>query len=254
MPPAIVLAGGGPEPRLAPGLPNKAFLTMGGRPLVVRVTDALRACTAVERILVVGPPDPLAVLLGNAVEIVQDQDGMMDNVTAAIARLPAVPRVLTIASDLPLLTGDAVGHFLGLCTGDYSFYYPIVPQAAIERRFPEARKTYVRLTDGVFCGGSVLLFDPAVLDRVRALVERMMAARKKPWLLAQLFGWTTVMKFAAGTLSIAQMEERAFEVTGIRAKAVVFDGPEVALDVDAERPENLKALLRALEAPGAAEG
>jgi len=251
VPAAIVLAGGGPEPVLAPGLPNKAFLSVGGLPLVVRVTQALRQAASVDRILVVGPPDDLAALLDHAIDIVPGQATMMDNVTAAITRLPGARRALVIAADLPLLTGEAVDRFVALCTGDAGCFYPIVPQTAIESRFPTARKTYVQLTDGVFCGGSAMLFDPSLLDRVRPLVERLVAGRKKPWLLAQLVGWSTVMKFAAHTLSIADIEAKVREATGFLVRAVILDGPELALDVDAERPENLRALRAALEPPAA---
>jgi molybdopterin-guanine dinucleotide biosynthesis protein A len=254
VPAAIVLAGGSPEPALAPGLPNKAFLPLGGRPLVVRVTQALRQAPSVGRILVVGPTAPLAALLDGSFDLVPEQPTLMDNVAIAAARLPAGDRALVVASDLPLLTGDAVERFLARCTGDAGCFYPIIPQTAIERAFPTARKTYVQLTDGVFAGGSAMLFDPALLDRVRPLVERLIAGRKKPWLLAQLFGWSTVMKFAAHTLSLAEIEAKAHEITGFAVRAVILDGPELALDVDAERPENLHALRTALEPPDAASG
>lgn len=242
MPSAIVLAGGEPDPRLAPGLPSKAFLTIGGQPLVVTATGALRGCAEVERIAVVGPPGPLASLLDQGFEIVPEQGSMVDNITAAVARLPGSGRVLAVASDLPLITAGAVTDFLRRCEGDADFYYPIVPQAVFERRVPGARKTYVRVTEGTFCGGSALLFAADAIDRVRPLVEQIVSARKKPWVLAKLFGWGIVMKFASGRLSIPEVEARALEITGLRGRAVILDGPELALDVDAERPENLRAV------------
>jgi hypothetical protein len=215
---------------------------------VVRVLDALRGSASIERIVVVGPPDPLAALLGASVEIVPERDSMMHNVEAAVGRLPGVGQVVIVASDLPLLSTAALDGFLARCTDHADLYYPIVPQPTIEQRFPGARKTYVKVTDGTFCGGSVLLFSASVIDRVRPFVEQVIAARKKPWLLAQLFGWATVMKFASGRLSIAEMEARALEVTGIRGRAVIVESPELALDVDVTRPENLAVLRETLEA------
>jgi hypothetical protein len=55
------------------------------------------------------------------------------------------------------------------------------------------------------------------------------------------------MKFASGRLSIADMEARALEVTGLRGRAVIADGPELALDVD--RPENVQAVLAEAAGP-----
>lgn len=252
MPAAIVLAGGDPDPRLAPGLPNKAFLEMGGRPLVARVVEALRGTPAVARVVVVGPTGPLREVLGADVEVIPEQDSMMHNVEAALAHMGQAGQVAAVASDLPLLTPAVVDKLLDRCGEGADFYYPIVPQPAVEQRYPGARKTFVRLADGTFCGASVLVFDAAVIDRVRPFVEQLIAARKKPWLMAQLFGWTTVMKFASGRLTIAEMEARAQEIVGIRVRAVIVEAPELALDVDADRPENLAVLSAALEAGGPA--
>ena len=253
MPAAIVLAGGSPEPRLAPGLPNKAFLSIGGRPLVVRVTEALRGSASIDRVIVIGPPGPLAPLLDAAIEVIPERGSMMDNIAAAVAHLQGVPLALGVASDLPLLTAPAVEGFLQRCTGEADLFYPIVPQAAIEARYPGAHKTYVKVTDGTFCGGSAILFSPGAIDRIQPFLEQVVNARKKPWLLAQLFGWALVMRFASGRLSLAEVEARAFEVTGLRARAVIIDAPELALDVDAERPENVGILRASLEPPGRLE-
>jgi GTP:adenosylcobinamide-phosphate guanylyltransferase len=243
VPVAVVLAGGGPEPALAPGLPSKAFLEIGGRSLVRRVVDALRGAAAVDRIMVVGPPEPLAAAIGSDAEVIPEQASLMDNLAAAVARVSGRGPVFAVASDLPLITSESIESFLGRCNDGADFYYAIVPQAAIERSFPTARKTYVKVTDGTFCGGSALCFNADVIDRVRPFVEQVINSRKKPWLLAQLFGWGTVMKFASGRLSVADMESRAREVTGLVGRAIVLDGPELALDVDADRPENLQAIL-----------
>ncbi|MDR7486627.1 MAG: nucleotidyltransferase family protein [Armatimonadota bacterium] len=248
MPDAVVLAGGGPEPGLAPGLPNKAFLEIAGRPLVLRVVEALRGCPAVGRVVVAGPPESLRPLLDPSIQIVPERDAMMDNLAAAVASLPGAAQVLVVASDLPLLSAEAIEGFLERCEGGADVYYPIVPQSSIESRYPGARKTYVRVADGTFAGGSVLLLSADILGRVRPFVEQIVAARKRPWLLAQLFGWSIVMKFASGRLSIAEMEARALQVAGIRGRAVIVEDPALALDVDAERPENLRAIRRALGA------
>jgi len=173
----------------------------------------------------------------------------MDNVVRAITILGPAARTLVVASDIPLLTPQAVEDFLFACENNSAdFHYAIVPQDAVERAYPGARKTFVRVVDGTFTGGSVMLFNPAVVDRVRTFVDKVLAARKKPWLLAQLFGWSVVMKFASGRLSIAEMQEKVTEILGITARAIISPHPELALDVDVGKPENLEIIRRALEA------
>lgn len=249
MPDAVVLAGGGAEAGLDPGIPNKGFIALAGQPLVVHVVRALRAAHGVGRIAAVGPLQALRAALPPEVVPVEDTGGIMDNVAGAIAALGTAQGTLVVASDIPLLTARAVEDFLSQCENNRAdFHYAIVPQDALQRAYPGARKTFVRVVDGTFTGGSVMLFNPAVLDRVRAFVDKVIAARKKPWLLAQLFGWNIVMKFASGRLSIAEMQEKVTEILGITARAVISPHPELALDVDVGKPENLEIVRRALEA------
>lgn len=253
---AIILAGGGGEPGLDASIPNKGFIQIAGRPLVAHVASALRGARGIGRIAAVGPPETLRQVLPSEVIVVADGGGIMDNVVGAVQALSAgsptvvaAPQLtLVVASDIPLLTSAVVEDFLSACEKDRAdFYYAVVPQDAMERQFPGARKTYVRLTDGTFCGGSVMLFNVQVLDRVRAFVDRVIAARKKPWLLAQVFGWSIIVKFAAGRLSISEMMQKVTEILGIKAVPIITPHPELALDVDVGKPENLDMIRKTLE-------
>lgn len=244
---AIILAGGGAEPGLGSDVPNKGFLQISGRPLVAYVVQALQDARGIGRVAVVGPPGPLRSVVPRDLTIVPEDGGIMDNVARAIQELGARDLTLVAASDIPLLTGAVVEEFLTVCAHTPAdFYYAVVPKDAMDRQFPTAQKTYVTLTDGTFCGGSLMLFNPKVIDRVRPFVERVIAARKKPWLLAQLFGWAIVMRFASGRLSIAEMVARATEVVGIDVMPVVLPRPELALDVDVGKPANLALIEAAL--------
>src|SRR5206468_4523680 len=148
---------------------------------------------------------------------------------------------MVVASDIPLLTGAVVDEFLTACARTPAdFYYAVVPKDAMDRQFPTAQKTYVTLTDGTFCGGSLMLFNPKVIDRVRPFVERVLAARKKPWLLAQLFGWAIVLRFASGRLSIAEMVARATEGVGVEVMPVILPRPGLAVGVEVGKTEKLE--------------
>lgn len=240
---ALVLAGGGSEPGLDPALPNKAFLQIAGRPLLNYVLEALRGVRGIGRIAVVGPPEAIRAVAPETV-VVPDAGSITDNMLRAVRTLASREPVLVVASDIPLLTPRAVEDFLAACAKEGAdFHYAIVPQEAVERFYPGARKTFVRVSEGTFTGGSVMLVNPAVIDRVKVFVERVIAARKKPWQLAQLFGWSVVMKFASGRLSIGEVEARVRELLGITARAVIVADPSVALDADVGKPENL-ALMR----------
>ncbi len=244
---AAVLAGGRPEPGLPPGVANKAFLTVLAKPLVQRVVEALRAAPPVRRLVLVAPPEVPEAVARLCHEVIQDREDLLANVEAALQALEGAAWVLACAADLPLLSSRAVVGFLEACAArDADFYYGIVRQEDLEARFPGARKTFVRVREGAFTGSSLLLLKPWVLERVRPLLEQVVDARKNPARLATLFGAGTVLKYLTGRLSVADAERRAWELTGLRGAAVVCPYPEAALDVDVDKPENLKVAERAL--------
>ncbi|MBI3976187.1 MAG: nucleotidyltransferase family protein, partial [Armatimonadetes bacterium] len=149
---AILLAGGGDA-----STPNKAFLDGAGHPMVWYVAKALAEARSVGRVVAVGPPDNLRAACGPLLDsVVPDAGGtILDNVVAALPQVvPTVgpapgptseappPNVMVSASDIPLLTAEAVEDFLGACAKEAAdFYYPIVPQSVLEDRYPGARKT-----------------------------------------------------------------------------------------------------------------
>lgn len=252
-----MLAGGGDG-----STPNKAFLDGAGHPMVWYVARALSDAPSIGRVVAVGPPTLLRDACGPMLSaVVPDAGGtVLDNVVAGLAPLAQATGsaatdpssgVLAAASDIPLLTAGAVEDFLEACAKEAAeFYYPIVPQTVLEDRYPGARKTFIRVVDGSFTGGSVFLFDPRLVDKVRDFAEKVLRGRKKPWLMAQLFGWSTVMKFSSGRLSIKDLEARAREITGLNARAVIIRRPELALDADEEHPENLEIIRQVLRGEG----
>lgn len=242
---ALLLAGGGDA---ASG--NKAFLDGAGRPMVWYVARALAEAPPVGRIVAIGPPEDLRRACGDLLADVVPETGgsAVENLVSGLAALPAAPRVLVTATDIPLVTPDAVEEFASACTKEEAdFYYPIVPQSVVEDRYPGARKTFVRVLDGSFTGGSMFIFNPGVVPQVRDLVEKMVRARKKPWIMASIIGWSTAMKLTSGRLSIKEVEAKLGEITRLVLRAVIIRRPELALDADLEHPENLAIIRRELQ-------
>ncbi|HLW47091.1 MAG TPA: NTP transferase domain-containing protein [bacterium] len=249
---AVVLAGGPPAPELTGGALPKAFAPVGSATMVEHVLAALRAVPDIRRIVLVAPA-PLPPHIAAAASLsVPARAGVLDNLAAGLAVLEEAPEhgglrsaaapVLVAAADVPLLTSPAVAAFLDAGRAAAAdAVYAIVPRDEVVRVAPGIRKTFVRLADGVFAGGGLVLLRPGAFERARPLIERAVRARKRPWELARLFGLGTLVGLATGRLRIAALERRA-EALGVRARAVVCQDAGVALDVDT--PEML-AFVRA---------
>ena len=250
MPDALVLAGGEANPALAHGVPNKAFVSLAGRPMVEFVLRALRAARSVRRVAIVAPL-PLPPGLAASVDVaVADRGTMLNNVDAGLRALEGTGRVLVAGADIPLLTPGVVDAFVeaGLAL-DAGIVYGVVRREDVLREFPAIGKTFVRLREGTLTGGSLFLFDPWAFARAQNAIDRALRARKRPWELARLFGPRTVLGLLTGTLRISDLEEAVERLTGVRARALICPTPEIAIDVDS--PETLSLVRERLAgAPG----
>lgn len=262
---AVVLAGGPADPALTGAALPKAFALIGSSTMVERVIAALRGASQVRRVAVVGPePMPPAVAAA-ATLTVPAVGGVLENLAAGLEALghgassraaapDGVAAVLVAAADVPLLTADAVAAFLREAqAASADAAYAIVPREDVARAAPGVRKTFVRVADGEFTGGGLVLLRPGAFARARPVIERAVRARKRPWELARLFGLGTLLGLATGRLRIAALERRAETVAGLRARAIVCREAGVALDVDT--PEMLAFVRQRLaEASAGAAG
>jgi molybdopterin-guanine dinucleotide biosynthesis protein A len=233
---AVVLAGGPLDDvaRLQRGAPNKAFVEIGGKTLVGRVLDALHASASIERIVVVAPPSAWGDDdLRGVDDFRPDGVRITESLRNGLAGFQADDDVLVAASDLPVLTAQAVDDFVervGILGADV--VYGCVEKGEHVRAFPDVPHTWARMADGTFCGGGMVAIKPRSLPRLERFIERLGAARKHPLKLASLFGWDMLALFALRRLSIAQAEARASKLLGAPVRALISAYPETAVNVD----------------------
>lgn len=233
---AVVLAGG-PHDELAattPGAPNKAFVEINGVTLVERTLRALRRSARVDKIVVVAPTDAAdSPALSLADEVRPDGVRISDSLRSGIAGFDPNADLLISASDLPVLTPEAVDDFIARAqTADADLTYGCIEQATHMAKFPEAPHTWARLKDGTYCGTGFITMRPRVWPALERVIERLGRARKNPVKLASLFGWRILMRYALRRLTIAHAEARASYVIGAPVRAVVSPYAEIGVNVD----------------------
>ncbi|UCC52299.1 MAG: nucleotidyltransferase family protein [Anaerolineaceae bacterium] len=248
----IVTAGGlpGPEDSLYPytqGKP-KALLDMGERTMLERVMDALQTSNHVDRIVLVGLEDDMGMNFKRPIDqYLPDHGSLVGNVLAGIEWLrqdePNIESVLFCTSDLPALTGANVDSFIERCEPfDKGIYYIFVTRETMEARFPDSKRTYVKLKGVEVAGGDIAIAQADLADTHEELWRALTNARKHAWKLARVIGFRLLLKFLFRQLSINDIEETAARIID-RPAEIVLDAPaEMAMDVD--RPRQLE-LLRA---------
>jgi hypothetical protein len=182
---------------------------------------------------------------------------MFDNIVAGVDHLlagtdafpgqedPATAPILVASADIPLLTTEMVDYFIDACLPvDADVYYSVVERSVMEGRFPGAGRTFVRLGDGSFAGGDLLMLRPSVIRTNRQLFRELSASRKSPWQMIRLLGLGMIVRFLTRSLTVAQAEQKASQILGCRGKAIISPFAELGMDVD--KPHQLDMVCRLL--------
>ena len=254
---AVILAGG-LNPKLlkeSSGCDSEALITIGNRPMVEYVVNALKHTPEIGRIVIAGHRDNLTTVFGDNSELILVEGG--ESAVSTLQKgLQALSiqdsgflsrMVLVTAGDIPMITPEAISDFIRQAQkreGD--LYYPVVTREASERKYPGVARTYVHLREGEFTGGNLILVNPEIVPRCAFLADKMVERRKNPLALSRLLGWRFVLKFLFRSLSLPEVEAKVSEMLGIKGVAVISDYPEVGVDID--KPGDLQLARQILEA------
>jgi hypothetical protein len=110
--------------------------------------------------------------------------------------------------------------------------FALVPRTTIERRFPEARRTYLRFRGEAYSGANLFLFRTPAARRAALFWQRVEHERKRPWRLARAFGYANLLRFLMRRLDLPQAMQRASLVVEARIEAIPLEIAEAAVDVD----------------------
>lgn len=230
---ALVLAGGSAE-GLAP-VPAKGLIDINGKPMVEYVVDSLCRCDDIGRVCVVLPVEYSFKRLKEKVNVVVAAGSIPEVLKTGIDFLDTKNQVLIVSGDAPLITPDAINDFLERCSAQKAeICYPIVRYGEAEKRFPEVKRTYVRLRDGRFTGGNIVLATPEAITKGISLLELVYKIRKEPLKIAKVLGFSFLLRLIFGLLSISQVEVRVGQLTKSMCAGIITPFAEVGIDVDKE--------------------
>lgn len=241
---ALVLAGtrGGVDPAASyAGVSDKALIEVGGRSMLERVVEALRAA-GMTRILVSTASEPVRRrALGLGVEIVAAGAGPSASADLAFAATGA-PLLVTTA-DHALLRAEWVVDFLRDAPPDADVAALLARRESIERDAPPTSRTYLRFADGDWSGCNLFLLATPAAARALDLWQEVERHRKRPWRIVIRLGAGLLIRYLRGRVTLAEAVERLGAGAGVRACAVECRSGLAAIDVD--KPADLD-LVRGL--------
>jgi GTP:adenosylcobinamide-phosphate guanylyltransferase len=236
----IVAAGGTPEikdPLYADTQGrSKALLEVSGKPMLQWVLDALEGAACVDRIVVVGLGPTSPITCHKVIAQLPDQGSLLENAIIGAERLQVSlenQHILFCTCDIPTITPAIVDAFVARCTDpSVKIYYSAIPRRLMEKRFPGSGRSYVHFTDQDLAGGDLHVFAPHLYQTHRQLCDDLINSRKSALKQALRLGPTFFIKLFLRRLSIAELEQRVRQKWGIHARALIFEHPEIGMDVD----------------------
>ncbi len=207
----------------------EAEVPIAGRPMVAWVIQALKEAKTITGVIVVAP----AGLGFDDVTTVDPGASLWESLNRGLAHLmEPTSRVLIVTGDIPLITGQMVDDFVQSAPPDADLAYPVISKTATLTRFPDTKRTYVRLREMTVTGGNMVVANPEILAQVEERAKVLISHRKSPLLLARDVGIMLLFRLLTGRLSLREAERRVSQVFGIQGRVIVCPHPEVGVDVD----------------------
>lgn len=229
---AIILAGDNKSSPVK-DVANKALIRIKDKYMVEYVIDSLRSAKCVDRIVIVGP-EILKNAVGDKVDaVLQSGETIVQNIKIGIDFFNDGEYVILCTSDIPMVSGEAIEDFVNQCMGkNIDVGYPIIEKSLNDIKYPDVKRTYVRLKDGTYTGGNIIFANPEALRRCYSIADELVKNRKNAIKMGRLFGFVILLKLVTGMLRIKSVEKRAKKLLGINAKAIKTSYPEIGNDVD----------------------
>ncbi len=242
---ALILAGrreGEIDPLAAvDDVPHKSLLIAGGSPLIRRVVIALRRSGRVLSIRIAAPADIREAIANALVDLenwtfIEAEGSPAKTALSAIETLPADRALLVTTCDHALLSAEMVRAFLDEAA-DADAAAACVERSVYEARFPNSRRTFIRLKDLRFSGANLFWFAGVRAKSLAGFWRRLEAKRKNPAAMAREIGIFTALSYLTGQMTRTDLEKTLRRKTGVVAKLIPLSNAEAAIDVD--KPEDL---------------
>ena len=230
----------------------RCLVEIHGRPMVQWVLDALNASTSVNEIFVIGLPETYPLVSEKPMQYLAESGGLIENIRAGVmvaAQQDRSSKVLLASGDLPGIQAEMVDWLVERVSQDPGpmIYYNLITRETMNRRYPDARRTFVRFKDLTVCGGDMNVVDRELFARENPIWAKIADARKNPLKQVSLLGIDSLILVALRMLTLQEAVNRVCQKLGIAGRALVT--PYAEMGMDADKPYQLEILRKDLEDP-----
>jgi GTP:adenosylcobinamide-phosphate guanylyltransferase len=225
----------------AAGVSGKCFVPVGGKPMALRVLDALAESKHVHYRLLCGPPaealprlPELQARIDNVnVGWIENQATPSASVAYALQTLADKIPVLVTTADHALLSAQIVDYFCSRArTSGCDVVVGLAAHDVVKAAYPQTRRTATKWRDGAYCSCNLFAFLTPQARIAAEFWHKVEHQRKKPLRLIGSLGWMTVLRYLFKQLTLTAGLESTSRRLGIKAGAVILPFPEAAVDVD----------------------
>lgn len=219
----------------------KALTPVCGRPMVLRVLDALGDSDEVGSRILCGPKQDSLEQNSELRELVSSgqvqwyapQATPSLSAFSVLQALPANVPVLVTTADHALLSAEMVDHF---CREARNSSCDVLAGLArhdlIIKTFPDTLRTVTKLKDGGFCGCNLFAFLTPEARLAADFWREVENERKKPLRVIKVLGWMSVVRYLLGQLTLARALAGLSRRMNLRVGVVEMPFAEAAVDVD----------------------
>lgn len=228
---AVVLAGG----ILRQNGKNiiKGLIKIQEKGLLESTLIELKKCSYIKKIILVAPKEALNPTIKSLIdEYILDTGTGTGNIQKGLEAVRDSKKAFLCASDIPFINSSAIGKFIEKCPSNADICYAIFEKNGFDEILKTRKNIYVKLKDGLFTGGSILMVNPDVILSNKEIVNDFFNARKSLLKLSSLLGAFFLLKFIFGILNIKEVEEKIGRILKCRCIAILGASPLLSIDID----------------------
>ena len=212
----------------------KALIPVGGEPMVRRPVRTLLESKSIAKILVLSQaPERIAAVLPDdpRIEARESKGTIAETVLGLISDNCVEWPLLVTTADHALLDPATVDEFCDGADGA-DIAIGVVERATLLRRFPDAKRTWLKFRGGAYTGANLFALRSAAVAPAIELWRSVEQDRKKALRIVSVLGPHVLLAVALRLMSVDTILAQLGGRLGLSIKAARLSNPLAGIDVD----------------------